>query len=494
MLFNSLRFVVFLIVVLAAVRLGGLRRRNWLLLIASFTFYGLGSWFYHPATVTSIHEFDWGRLKGALGFLALLCFNCGVAYTCGLRIADSQEAAHRQRWCTVGVCTSVAILCFFKYWGFFLNNLYAALHAVGLGGAHPLVTIILPIGISFYTFQAIAYMIDVYRGTTPVCRSLRDFLLFKGFFPQLVAGPIERANHLLPQIQNPRPIQNADILEGLYLVLWGFVKKCVIADNLALKIGRIYTQDAFTSGDVLLAALGFTFQAYADFSGYTDIARGVARWFGVHLMQNFNHPYYATSPQDFWRRWHISLGTWLREYLYIPLGGNRKGAFRTWLNLVITMLVGGLWHGPSWNYVIWGAYQGLILSLHRAYVAWRGERRHTHLSRTFAIAGNFLLTMYGMLIFWLIPHEDASSWQRISAATSAIFSFDAGPEFLARFVRMLPYIGLILLMETPVFLTKNQWFFVHRRPVVLAAVYLFLFYCLLVLGVTGGDQFIYFAF
>lgn len=501
MLFNSINFVVFLALVLAIVRAGGLRRRNWLLLIASVTFYALGSWFYHPATVGNpIEQFDYGRLWGTVRFVALLAFNCLVAYWGALKIEGTADPRRRRRWCGACVSMSVGILCFFKYWGFFIDNLNAALHALGWQAAQGPMKIIFPIGISFYTFQAIAYMVDVYRGTTPACRSLRDFLLFKTFFPQLIAGPIERANHLLPQIQQPRRVTHGDIVEGLYLVLWGYVKKCVIADNLALKIHRIYQQSEFTAGDVLLGALGFTFQAYGDFSGYTDIARGVARWFGVRLMQNFDHPYLATSPQDFWRRWHISLGSWLREYLYIPLGGNRKGTFRTWLNLSITMLIGGLWHGAAWNYVVWGIYQGLILSLHRAYVAWRGERRHSHLSRVLCIGGNFFLTMYGMLIFALdgVKAEDGtvlvSSWQQISAATAAIFSFDAGFDFLSKFVRMLPYIGLIFLMELPVFLTKNQWFYVHRRPVVAAAVFLFLFYCLLILGVTGGDQFIYFAF
>lgn len=488
MLFNSVNFVVFLAFALALARLGGLRHRNWILLIASIAFYALGSWFYHPPTIDSIHAMDWGRLWGALGFLALLGFNCLVAYFGGLKIASTTDPVARRRWCGGCVSISVAILCFFKYWGFFLDNLHAGLHAMGWGAAQAPVSFIFPIGISFYTFQAIAYMVDVYRGTTIPCRSLRDFLLFKTFFPQLIAGPIERANNLLPQIQTPRAVTNADIIEGLYLVLWGYVKKCVIADNLAMKITRIYQQGDFTAGDVFLGALGFTFQAYGDFSGYTDIARGVSRWFGVRLMQNFNHPYLATSPQDFWRRWHISLGSWLREYLYIPLGGNRKGSFRTWLNLIITMLIGGLWHGAAWNYVVWGIYQGTILSLHRAYVVWRGEKRHSHLSRTLCIGGNLLLTMYGMLIFRL------ATWDQICSATTAIFGFDAGADFLPRLIRMLPYIGLILLMELPVFVTKNQWFFVHRRPVLVALVFLALFYCLLILGVTGGDQFIYFAF
>ena len=466
MLFNSIDFVLFLVIVLAVVRLGGIRMRNWLLLIASIVFYGWWDWRY----------------------LGLLGFNCAIAYYGGIAIANAPDIKKKRSLCSVCVVLFVAILSFFKYRGFFLDNIHSALHAFGLGAIAKPYEFILPVGISFYTFQAIAYVVDVCRGTTPACTNLRDFLLFKTFFPQLVAGPIERANNLLPQIQTPRPVTNNDIIEGLYLVLWGFCKKVVIADNLALKIAPIYSRGEFNTGDIIIAAVGFTFQAYGDFSGYTDIARGVARWFGVNLMQNFNFPYYATSPQDFWRRWHISLGSWLREYLYIPLGGNRKGPFRTWLNLIITMLIGGLWHGPSWPYVIWGAYQGMILSLHRWWVAWRGEKRHSHTSRAFAIAGNFLLTIYGMLIFRL------ASWEQIVNATGEIFHFQFAPDFAIKSIKMLPYIFVILIVETPVFATHNQWFWVRRRPVFTAAVFLVLFYLILILGVTGGDQFIYFAF
>jgi D-alanyl-lipoteichoic acid acyltransferase DltB (MBOAT superfamily) len=466
MLFNSIDFVLFLVIVLAVVRLGGIRMRNWLLLIASIVFYGWWDWRY----------------------LGLLGFNCAIAYYGGIAIANAPDIKKKRSLCSVCVVLFVAILSFFKYRGFFLDNIHSALHAFGLGAIAKPYEFILPVGISFYTFQAIAYVVDVCRGTTPACTNLRDFLLFKTFFPQLVAGPIERANNLLPQIQTPRPVTNNDIIEGLYLVLWGFCKKVVIADNLALKIAPIYARGEFNTGDIIIAAVGFTFQAYGDFSGYTDIARGVARWFGVNLMQNFNFPYYATSPQDFWRRWHISLGSWLREYLYIPLGGNRKGPFRTWLNLIITMLIGGLWHGPSWPYVIWGAYQGMILSLHRWWVAWRGEKRHSHTSRAFAIAGNFLLTIYGMLIFRL------ASWEQIVNATGEIFHFQFAPDFAIKSIKMLPYIFVILIIETPVFATHNQWFWVRRRPVFTAAVFLVLFYLILILGVTGGDQFIYFAF
>lgn len=466
MLFNSFNFVIFLAIVLALVRLGGLRWRNWILLFAGFVFYGWWDWRY----------------------LGLLGFSCGTAYYGALRITAAATLRDKRRWCGGCITFCVALLCYFKYRGFFLENITELLTHLGLMSAARTLSFVLPAGISFYTFQAIAYLVDVYRGTTPACRNLRDFLLFKTFFPQLVAGPIERANHLLPQIQNPRAVTNADILEGLYLVLWGYCKKVAIADNLAFKVTRIFSQDQFTAGDVVLGAIGFTFQVYADFSGYIDIARGVARWFGVNLMENFNFPYYATSPQDFWRRWHISLGSWLRDYLYIPLGGSRGSRFRTSFNLLAVMLIGGLWHGPSWAYVIWGAYQGLILSLHRAYVAWRGERRHSHLSRVGCIAGNFLLTIYGMFIF------RAASWDQICSATGAVFQLEFAPQFLPLLLKMLPYVGLILLVETPAFLTRNPWVLVRRRPVVVAAVFLFLFYMIVIMGVTGGDQFIYFAF
>ena len=476
MLFNSIDFILFLAIVLAVVRLGGLRMRNWILLIASIVFY---AWWDPDPT-------DNQRLD--LRYLGLLGFNCAVAYFGGIAISKAQDPRRKRVLCSVCVTIAVGILSFFKYRGFFVDSVHSTLHALGIGATAAPYKLILPIGISFYTFQAIAYVVDVCRGTTTACTNLRDFLLFKTFFPQLVAGPIERANNLLPQIQTPRAVTNQDIIEGLYLVLWGFCKKVVIADNLALKIGPIFSRGEFTTGDVIIGAIGFTFQAYGDFSGYTDIARGVARWFGVRLMQNFNFPYYATSPQDFWRRWHISLGSWLREYLYIPLGGNRKGPFRTWLNLILTMLIGGLWHGPTWPYVIWGAYQGMVLSAHRWWVAWRGETRHSHTSRALAISGNFFITIYGMLIFRL------ASWDQIVTATAAIPRGTFTPDFLGKFLKMLPYIFLILLVETPTFITQNQWFWVRRRPVIAAAVFLILFYLILILGVTGGDQFIYFAF
>lgn len=466
MLFNSFEFLIFLILVLFVARVGGLRLRNWILLTASLVFYGWWDWRY----------------------LGLLLFNCAVAYGGGLAIATAKTDRARRNWCATGVAICVGLLTYFKYRGFFLENASALLASLGWGSFSGPIQIALPVGISFFTFQAIAYLVDVYRGTTPACRNLRDFLLFKTFFPQLVAGPIERAHHLLPQIQQPVRTTSADIVEGFYLVLWGYCKKVVVADNLALKVNRIFEQSSFSTADVVLGTVGFAFQIYADFSGYTDIARGVARWFGIRLSENFRFPYFATSPQDFWRRWHITLGVWLREYLYIPLGGNRGGGFRTSFNLFLTMLIGGLWHGAAWNFVLWGAYQGALLIVHRQWLAWRGPRRHTHLSRILSIVAMFGFTLYGWLLFRL------GSLEQISAATAALGRLQFESDFLFRLTRMLPYIGLVVMVDLAGFLSRDPWIFVRRNPVFVALVFLFFFYSILILGISGGSQFIYFAF
>lgn len=466
MLFNSFEFLIFLILVLLVVRVGGLRLRNWILLAASLIFYGWWDWRY----------------------LGLLLFNCAVAYGGGLAIASATTDRGRRNWCAAGVAICVGLLTYFKYRGFFLENASALLASLGWGSFTGPIHIALPVGISFFTFQAIAYLVDVFRGTTPACRNLRDFLLFKTFFPQLVAGPIERAHHLLPQIQQPARTTSADIVEGFYLVLWGFCKKVVVADNLALKVNRIFEQGTFSTADVVLGTVGFAFQIYADFSGYTDIARGVARWFGIRLSENFRFPYFATSPQDFWRRWHITLGVWLREYLYIPLGGNRGGGFRTSLNLFLTMLIGGLWHGAAWNFVLWGAFQGALLIVHRQWLAWRGPRRHTHISRIISIIVMFAFTLYGWLLFRL------GSLEQISAATAALGRFEFESDFLFRLTRMLPYIALVVAVDLLSFLSRDPWVFVRRNPVFVALVFLFFFYSILILGISGGSQFIYFAF
>ncbi|RYF30364.1 MAG: MBOAT family protein, partial [Cytophagaceae bacterium] len=249
---------------------------------------------------------------------------------------------------------------------FFIQSATGALKIMGMTTNPFLLSVVLPVGLSFYTFQSMSYTIDVYRGEVKPSHRFWDFALFVAFFPQLVAGPISRAHDLLPQVLNPRRIAPLQVNEGLWLCLWGFFQKIVIADNAASLANPLFQNSSQLSGpQALLAIYAFALQIYGDFAGYSNIARGLAKLLGFELMNNFMTPYFSRNPAEFWRRWHISLSTWLRDYLYIPLGGNRGGNLFTYRNLMITMVLGGLWHGASWPFVLWGAYHGLILILHR---------------------------------------------------------------------------------------------------------------------------------
>ncbi len=359
MLFTSFAFVFFFLLFYAIYLVLGrrLRLQNVLLLVASYVFYG--SW-------------DWR-------FLSLLALSTLVNFYIGRALGRSPGITPRGRLertllLSLSVVFNLALLGFFKYFNFFVDNFLDILGLFGFEPDVPTLKVILPLGVSFYTFKALSYTIDIYREKLEPASSLLDFAVFVAFFPQLVAGPIERAANLLPQIAKPRRLDTDQIYAGLYLVLWGYFKKVVVADNLARIADQVFNNYSQYQGlDILLGVLAFAFQIYGDFSGYSDIARGVSRLMGFESMVNFRLPYFALNPGDFWARWHISLSTWLRDYLYIPLGGNRKGAFNTYRNLALTMLLGGLWHGAAWNFVIWGAYHGAILILFRLF-----ERRPVH--------------------------------------------------------------------------------------------------------------------
>jgi alginate O-acetyltransferase complex protein AlgI len=275
-------------------------------------------------------------------------------------IARSPSQAGRKRALTVAIVFDLTLLGVFKYLGFFVSELDGALDSIGLGSPLPLVQIVLPIGISFFTFQAISYVADVYRGVTRAA-SLVDVAILQAFFPHLVAGPIVRANELLPQLRTPRDPRTVLAGPAIFMIVGGLLKKTVIADELARRVvDPVYNDPAAHSGaELTLAFYGFAGQIYCDFSGYTDMAIGLALLLGFQLPQNFNRPYLALSLQDFWRRWHMTLSRWLRDYLYIPLGGSRRGKLRTYLNIFITMLLGGLWHGAAWNFVVWGGIHGV---------------------------------------------------------------------------------------------------------------------------------------
>ncbi len=345
MIFNSGVFAVFAIAVLAIVWLGPKRTQNAALLVASYVFYGWWDW----------------------RFLGLLAFSTISDFLIGRAMAGAPDSRRRHLLITSAV-VNLGVLGVFKYFNFFVDSAVDALGTIGLNPSTPVLRVVLPVGISFYTFQTLSYSFDVYRRRIEPCHSLIDFATFVSYFPQLVAGPVERAHRLLPQITNRRSRPTASQLQsGITLFVFGLVKKVAIADMVAPIVDRGFANDpaALSSTEVAAAIVGFAVQIYADFSGYTDMARGISRLLNIELMRNFEQPYLSRNITEFWRRWHISLSTWLRDYLYIPLGGNRAGKLATYRNLLITMLLGGLWHGAGWNFVLWGAIHGVGLAIHR---------------------------------------------------------------------------------------------------------------------------------
>lgn len=333
-------------------------------------------------------------------------FLSGLAHL-GRRIHDDERRQYF--YITLSVCVNLGVLGVFKYFNFFADSLVTTLAQLGVENVSwTTLEIVLPVGISFYTFQTISYSIDVHRGDVEPSDRLLEFAAFVAFFPQLVAGPVERAKHLLPQFFEERRIERKAVETGLTLFVWGLFKKTVVADNLAGIVDPIFADPgAMTTGDLAAGLLAFAFQIYGDFSGYSDMARGIARILGFEIMLNFNLPYFARTPSEFWERWHISLSSWLRDYLYIPLGGNRNGVAMTYRNLMLTMLLGGLWHGAAWTFVLWGAYQGGILVLYRmagvdAWVARFGDRATPAARRGLDViltGSMFVLVLIGWMIF-----------------------------------------------------------------------------------------------
>jgi alginate O-acetyltransferase complex protein AlgI len=348
MTFNSLQYALFLPVVLLIYWQLRRRGQNWLLLAASYLFYG---------------AFDWR-------FLGLLMISTGTDYTVG-RLLEVTDAERKRRtiFC-VSLAVNLGILGFFKYFNFFVGDGARFLHHLGVNLSPPVLRILLPVGISFYTFHGMSYTFDVYRRHIRPTHSLLSFAVFVAFFPQLVAGPIGRAHLQLPQFERDRVRPDGQATrEALFLILMGLFKKVAIADMLATYANTAFRQPGQLSWISLLVGVwAFAFQIYGDFSGYSDIARGSAFLLGVSLPENFNQPYLSRNVTEFWRRWHISLSTWLRDYLYVPLGGNRGSKWATYRNLLLTMLIGGLWHGAAGTFVVWGGLHGLYLA---------GERRFT---------------------------------------------------------------------------------------------------------------------
>jgi len=368
MLFNSFTFWLFYGIVFTLYFQLARRQQNLLLLIASYYFYGCWDW----------------RFLGLIALSTLLDFSLGLA------IDTARQDRVRKGLVTLSIAANLSFLGFFKYYGFFSSELERFLTSIGVPGLVPSFSFVLPVGISFYTFQSMSYTIDVYRRDLKACRSLLDFATFVSFFPQLVAGPIQRANQFLPQFLSPRTVTSELFKQGLYLVASGLFRKIVIADNMAPIADAVFSTSVkdLSGAEILLGLYAFAFQIYGDFSGYSAIARGVAKWMGFELSVNFRMPYLATSPSDFWQRWHISLSAWLRDYLYIPLGGNRNGNWNTYRNLMATMLLGGLWHGANWTFIAWGAFHGVLLCAWRWFSSFSRKAGHSNIAeKTAAMTG-----------------------------------------------------------------------------------------------------------
>ena len=340
MSFTTLSFALFFPTAFAAYwALRSWRGQNRLLLVASYLFYGWWDW----------------------RFCGLLFATSLSDYLIAGRLAAEGRPRRRRAWLWLSVAVNLGVLGFFKYYGFFADSVRDGFTALGLEASMPTLAVVLPVGISFYTFQSLSYVVDVYRGRLAPAGRAGDYLVYVAFFPQLVAGPIERGSHLLPQFLRPRRFDPAWAAEGGRLILWGLAQKLVLADNL----GRLFVDPVYDApggrGTLVLAfaTVSFAFQIYCDFAGYSNIAIGLARLLGFDLMRNFAYPYFSRSPAEFWRRWHISLSTWFRDYLYIPLGGNRCAPTRQAFNLLVTFLVSGLWHGPAWTFLAWGGLNGL---------------------------------------------------------------------------------------------------------------------------------------
>jgi alginate O-acetyltransferase complex protein AlgI len=415
-IFHSLDFIVFFIVVTAVYWRLRQRGQNVLLLVASYFFYG----YVHP----------W--------FLILIATSTVIDYFA----ARGMEArpGRRRLFMGLSIASNFGMLGFFKYFNFFVENVHGVLAAAGVSVPQPALRIFLPVGISFYTFQAMSYTIDVFRGELRARRSLLDLAVFISFFPHLVAGPIQRASYLLPQVESRRRFSIDRARSGFLLICWGFLKKLVIADNVGVIANKVFALSDPSFPLLWAGVYAFAVQIYADFSAYTDIARGTSRWLGFELTENFDHPYLARSPSDFWRRWNISLSSWFRDYVYIPLGGSRGGGWLWARNVLVTFLLSGLWHGASWNYVLWGFYHGLLLVLTRARaILMPAARPRAAWLVVPQIAGMFVLTNLGWLLFRETELSAIVRDLRLSPFAASALDRDAGLYlFLLAFVYSIP--------------------------------------------------------
>ncbi|MDO8281278.1 MAG: MBOAT family O-acyltransferase [Thermodesulfovibrionia bacterium] len=450
-----------------------------MLLVASYVFYGTWNW----------------------KFLSLIFISTTFDYICGIKIHESTEIKKRKAFLFLSILGNLSILGFFKYYNFFASSLGGLLDYFGVSVELSILNFILPVGLSFYTFKAMSYAIDIYRKEIEPARKFLDFALYVSFFPQLIAGPIEKTNQLLPQIVATRKLKLTWFYEGCYLIFWGLFQKVFIADNLARIVNPVFAGPTYNGATVLLAIYAFAFQIFCDFAGYSNIARGLGRLMGFDIMVNFRMPYFSTNPREFWQRWHISLSTWLRDYLYIPLGGNRKGVIRTCRNLFLTMLLGGLWHGAAWTFVIWGAYHGILLVLQRIFQP---------LIKTFSFHNIIITKIWHLIriifffqvicVGWLIFRARSIS-QVLEMLNSLFFNFSITPDVIHMLFYFIFFIFFLLTIQIFQYIYDDlmvvlKWPTYAKTSFVLIISYLFIY--VMALGedalIGGGRDFIYFQF
>ncbi len=485
MLFNSLAFAVFLPIVFLLYWALPNKYRPILILIASYYFY-----------------MSWNAK-----YVVLILFTTVVSYVCAILI-EMWEKKKTVLLCSA-LIASLGVLFFFKYFDFFQWNIVRILSRFAIP-VHPVtLSLMLPVGISFYTFQTLSYVIDVYRGNVKAERSFITYAAFVSFFPQLVAGPIERTKNLLPQIKGEHHFDKEQAIYGLLLMAWGFFKKLVVADNLAVYADQIFDDVHYYGGfSMLLAAFFFTFQIYCDFSGYSDIAIGTAKLFDIRLMTNFRSPYFAVSVKDFWNRWHISLSTWFRDYVYIPLGGNRVGKIRRSLNLLVTFLVSGLWHGSAWHFVVWGGIHGALQVVENSIPFMnkinRRQKEQGNVQSGPVIWCLRVLTFFVAMLAWVFFRAESVSdacyvlvhmWDGLSMPLAYIGKGFTDFGMGAQDIMSLAFVLLILTVYDYISLKESPIDKIRRlsKPVRWVIYYGFIF-LVLMLASFNAQEFVYFQF
>lgn len=483
MVFNSVNFLIFAALFFPLYFALRGRARLWLSLIASYIFYGAWDW----------------------RFLALIIVSTVIDYSLGLHIEGEGDPVRRKRLLQLSLVANLGVLAFFKYFNFFIESATAGLQGLGYDGSLSTLNIILPVGISFYTFQSMSYSIDVYRRQIAVEHNFLRFATFIAFFPQLVAGPIVRASDFLPQFEKDREFEWTRFQVGLGQVLWGFFKKVAIADSIAPFVDQCFAApSSFGALHLTIGVIFYSFQIYCDFSGYSDIAIGLARIMGFDFPKNFNKPYFSQNFSDFWQRWHISLSGWLRDYLYIPLGGSRGSKWFTWRNLMITMLLGGLWHGAAWVFVLWGflhgSYQvvGRVLSPYWQRF-WAATRAPAWAQVPFNLVIVYFLTCFAWVYFRAgapnIPYSEQIPTAH--AVIGGIFSTVgwSAAAVINKFIVVKGFllIGMLLCVEV-IDEYQPMWQLVDRQPVFRVASFAGLLWLIALFGVFSASAFIYFQF